>query len=279
MKKRSIIFVLIIIAMLLLSGCTSVDIKEDELKQVSQADSSEDLEKLPEGYILVENRANNIEFHEDRIYGLYKWINPDDKNDWTEALWCFSPYEDAKLIAKGKGLNFRVSKNNKYIATSTQGDIQFYNKNGELLHTISKEKINNGEYPTLQLSKWNENGDTLWCELSETYNTIAYIKIDTETWEFVKYSDLNFMSAEHILNPNTGKILYSDYPVLLDITSLEEYEKSNELTTLSIYNLMTKEKIDIESAEANKFNPKWINDNEILYYIGGKRFFYRLEEN
>ncbi|MEA1974172.1 MAG: hypothetical protein U9N10_01295 [Bacillota bacterium] len=39
------------------------------------------------------------------------------------------------------------------------------------------------------------------------------------------------------------------------------------MTTLSIYNLMTKEEIVVEAAETNRFKPEWIDDNEILYYI------------
>ena len=199
MIKKSIILLVIIMSLVLMISCTSNEIDVDR--------ENSDLEQIPDGYILQENRSHNIEFHQDKIYGLYKWRNPNDDNDWTEALWCFSPYEDAKLIAEGKRLNFRVSKNNKYIAIDMEGDIQFYNKDGELLHTILSEEINTEEHAMVRIEQWNENGDTLWCALNETYNTIAYIKIDTETWKFVEYNDLNFMSAEHVLNPNTGLIV------------------------------------------------------------------------
>lgn len=280
MKNKSIILLIIIFSMILMISCTSNE-KELDSESISAVEKDDEddrvLGKIPKGFKLQENRSHNIEFHQDKIYGLYKWRNPDNDN-WIEALWCFSPYEDAKLIAEGKGLNFRVSKNNEYIATEIDGDIEFYNKDGELLHTILSEKINTEEYAVIQLEKWNDDGDILWCSLNEAYNTIAYIKIDTETWEFVKYSDLNFMSVEHVLNPNTGLIVYSDYPFSLDIIAFNEYIESNKMTTLSIYNLMTKEKIVVEAAETNMFKPEWINDNEILYHIGDKPLFYRLDE-
>ncbi len=281
MIKKLIIGLVIIMLMVLIISCTANDIDEDnELISLAETDERENkgLEQISDGYILRENRSHNIEFHLDKIYALYTWRNPDNDNDWTEALWCFSPSEDAKLITEGKGLNFRVSKNNEYIATEMDGDIEFYNKDGKLLHVISNEAINTEEYTKVQLEQWNNNGDVLWCSLMETYNTIAYVKIDTETWEFVKYNDLNFFSEEYVLNPNTGWIVYSDYPVLLEIISSEEYMESNRITTLSIYNLMTKEEIEVEASETNRFKPKWSNDNEVLYYIRDKVFFYKLDE-
>jgi hypothetical protein len=258
--KRHVLFLLIILLIIPFTACTKA-------------------EEIPEGYTLRENHYHNIEYSKDKIYALYRWINPDDDNDWSNALWCFTPYEDAKLIAKGKGLDFRVSKNNEYIAVEMNGNIEFYNEEGKLLHTISSDVINTEEYTRVQIEQWNDEGDTLWCALMETYNTVAYISIDTKTWESVKYDGLAFNSAEYILNPNTGWVVYSDYPVMLDTIAVEQYIESNRLTTLSIYNLITKEEIDIETSEINKFRPKWSNDNEIVYYIGDKMNCYQLGED
>jgi hypothetical protein len=244
----------------------------------NNANQENNLEEIPKGYKLNENQSNNIEFHEDRIYGLYRWINPEDKSDWKDALWSFSPYKEANLIAEGKGLSYRVSKNNEYIAVEKQDAIEFYNEDGSLLKLLSSETINTEEHTMVQLEKWSDNSKTLWCSLNKTYNTIAFIKIDTETWTLEKYDDLNFYSAEHVLNPNTGWIVYSDYPVFLDITAFDEYMESEQMTTLSVYNLMTKENIEIEKSETNPFKPKWSNDHKILYYIGNQPFVYNLDE-
>ncbi|HKL41439.1 MAG TPA: hypothetical protein VJ962_02475 [Clostridia bacterium] len=267
MIKKLILCLVIIFLMGLMVSCVSNDANQDN-----------DLEEIPKGYKLNKNQLDNVEFHEDRIYGLYRWVNPEDNSDWKDALWSFSPYEEANLIAEGKGLSFRVSKNNEYIAVEKQGAIEFYNEDGNLLKLISSETINTEDYAMVQLEKWNDNSNTLWCSLNETYNTIAYIKINTETWALEKYDDLNFNSAEHVLNPNTGWIVYSDYPVFLEITAFDEYMESEQMTTLSIYNLMTKENIEIEKSETNPFKPKWSNDHEILYYIGNQPFFYKLKE-
>jgi len=61
--------------------------------------------------ILYEDHYHIMEFDKDKIYALYQRINPIDNNDWSDSLWCFSPYANSKLIAQGQGLDFRVSKN------------------------------------------------------------------------------------------------------------------------------------------------------------------------
>ena len=63
-------------------------------------------EKVPEGFTSSDQQFHNIEFRSDKIYALYDWENPEDEDDWSDALWCFSPYEDAKMIAEEKVLNF-----------------------------------------------------------------------------------------------------------------------------------------------------------------------------
>ncbi len=114
------------------------------------------------------------------------------------------------------------------------------------MHIISKDEINNTD-TIVQIEEWNDAGDTFWCALMETYNTLAYISIDTKTWGTVKYGNLDFYSDEYVLNPNTGWVVYSDYPVMFDITSAEQYMESKQMTTLSIYNLITQDKRDIDT--------------------------------
>lgn len=286
--KRHILFLLIILLIISFTACTTEkDIKENneylEAEEISSEndllETVEKIEQVPEGYTLRENHYHNLEFSKDKVYALYQWINPDDDNDWLNALWCFSPYEDAKLIAEGKGLDFRLSKNNEYIAAEINGNIEFYNEDGKLMHTISSELINTEEHTEVQIEQWSDEGDTLWCALMITYNTVAYVSIDTKTWELVKYNGFSFHSDEYILNANTGWIVYSDYPVMLDTIAFDEFMESKQMTTLSIYNLITKEEIQIETSEMNMFRPKWSNDDKILYYIGDKKNFYQLSED
>lgn len=286
--KRYVLFLVILLLIISLSSCTvEENIAEknesSEAKEISSdnelLESVDTIEQVPEGYTLRENHYHNIEYYEDKIYALYQWINPDDDSDWFNALWRYSPYENAKLIAKGKGLDFRVSKNSKYIAAEIEGNIEFYNENGQLLNTVSNDEINTEEHTMVQIEQWNDEGDTLWCSLMITYETVAYVSIDTNTWTLVKYNGFSFHSAEYILNPNTGWIAYSDYPVMLDTIAVDEYVNSNHMTTLSLYNLMTEEKIDIATFEKNKFKPRWSSDNKLLYYTGIKKRSYQLSED
>ncbi len=266
MKIPRIIYVLIIM-LLILNACSnnsSLDVEN---------------EKVPEGFTSSNQQFHNIEFRSDKIYALYDWENPEDEDDWSDALWCFSPYEDAKMIAEGKGLEFRVTEEGKLIAVEVDGNIDIYDAEGNLIHRISDEDVNTEEYTKVRLEQWNDAGSVLWCSLMETYVTVAYVAIDTNSWEITKYNDRTFGSEEYVLNPNTGWVAYSDYPVTLDIIAFDEYMESGQMTMLYIYNLITKEERIIDSIETNKFKPKWSdNNNELLYYMGYKSNSYDIED-
>jgi len=284
MKKGSI-FLLIMLLSITLSSCmkekatSNEEYLEKDISTEKEVDTSiEKIVQVPEGYLLKENVYHNMEYFEDEIYAKYQWINPNDVDDWTDALWCFSPYKVGKLIAEGKGLDFRVSKNSDFIAIEVKGNIDFFDKEGEVVQTISSHMLNTEEYTNVQLEEWNDTGDILWCSLKETYDTKAYIAIDTNTWEVFKYNDRNFSSDEYVLNPNTGWIVYSDYPVMLDTIATDDYYDSKRVTVLSLYNLKTKEELDIETYETNSYRPKWSSDNEVMYYVGDRVYFYKLAE-
>jgi hypothetical protein len=237
----------------------------------------ENSNQFKEGYQFQDRHYHSMEIHEDQIYALYERKDTSDSN-LSNALFSFSPYEDARLIAEGESIDFRVSQNNEHIAIEMNGNgnIEIYDVDGELLHTLSNEEMNTEEYARVYLEQWNDVGNVLWCTLKDTYVTVAYISINIETMEVVKYNDRVFNSDEYVLNPNTGWIVYSDFPVMLDNISHEEYMRSDQLTTLFLYNLMTKEEIKIDSYETNRFKPEWINDHEILYLTGYELKFYKI---
>lgn len=231
-----------------------------------------------EGYEFRERHYHSMEIHEDRIYAIYELKDSSD-NNLSNALFSFSPYEDVRLIAEGESIDFRVSQNNEHIAVELNGNgnIEIYGMDSELLHSFSNDEMNTEEYTRVHLEQWNDSGNVLWCSLMQEYTTVAYISINIETKEVVKYSDREFSSEEYVLNPNTGWIVFSDYPVMLDNLSYEEYMKSDQVTTLSLYNLMTKEEIKIDSYVTNRFKPEWINNHEILYFTGSELKFYKID--
>jgi len=290
MKVTKYIYVLLIF-ILMLSGCSnssSVDVENeiptddtvniDEDLGVAQELDQDEKEKVSEGFTVNDRQFHNIEFHGDKIYALYDWENPENEDEWSDALWCFSPYEEARMIAEGKGLQFRVTEDGELIAVEVEDNIDIYDAEGKLLHRISEEDVNTEEYTSVSLEQWNDDGSVLWCSLMETYVTVAYIAIDTDSWESTKYNDQRFGSDEYVLNPNTGWIAYSDYPVTLDIIAFDDYMESGEMTTLFVYNLMTKEERVVDSSETNKFKPSWSdNRNELVYYKGYKSYSYDMD--
>ena len=267
MKRNKNICILFIFLFILI-GCSNTLL----------VDVDEDRSDLPEGYTCNQQIHYNVEFHNEKIYALYDWINPEDEEDWSNALWCFSPYEAPKKIAEGKGLQFRVTKDGKLIAVQIADQIDFYDDKGNVLHSISDESVNTEEYTGVSLEQWNDDGSILWCSLKEAYVTVAYVAVDTNSWEITKYDDRSFGSQEYVLNPNTGWVTYSDYPVTLDTIAFDEFVESGKTTILFVYHLMTKEERVVDSSETNMFKPYWSdNRNELVYFIGYKSYSYDMD--
>ncbi|WP_313756998.1 hypothetical protein [Tissierella sp.] len=83
-----------------------------------------------------------------------------------------------------------------------------------------------------------------------------------------------------MLNPNTGKIIFSDFPITFDIDNLSEFEMSKEKITLFYYDLVEKKLTSIDSSVAKIFNPEWIDDFTIEYDNpkGQDRIRYKLKD-
>ncbi len=226
-------------------------------------------------YLFRSNAYHNFEQHGDRIYALYR--RSDQEIEWTDELWCFSPNDDRKLIAQGQGLDFRVSSNNAWIAVELDNVIHILNTDGAKITTIEKPEHYRGYYD-IQLEQWSRDATTLWYCLNETFVTVAYVAVDTNTWEQTSYEDMEFKTQEYSLNPNTGWVVYSDYPVMLDIIAFEQYMDSERMTTLRLYNLATQERIMVDAAMTNMFQPQWVDDNEMIYYIGSERKTYIIND-
>ena len=240
---------------------------EDELEKVQSQNllTGTDLQDLE--YNVHDKHYHYMEIHDEKIYVIYRRENPDDQSDWADALWCFSPIETPNKIIEGKGIDFRVSPNNKHIAVNVNfnNSISIFDSEGNLEKEFTEEDYNIREYCNINLGQWNDTENILWLESKHTYVTDNFIRINTNNWESESYPNKYVYTDDRALNPNTGWIVYSDYPVFLDTIGSTQYKESGKETTLFLYSIETQERLTVDSEVTNLFSPKWKSDDEFVY--------------
>ena len=249
---------------------------EDELGKILSQNLLTESDLQDEEYKVYDRHYHYMEVHDEKIYVIYRRENPNDQSDWADALWCFSPIETPNKIIEGKGIDFRVSPNNKHIAVNVNfnNSIGIFDSEGKLEKEFTEEDYNIREYCNIDLGQWNDTEDILWLESKQTYVTDTFIRINTNTWETNSYPNEYVYTNDRALNPNTGWIVYSDYPVFLDTIGSTQYKESGKETTLFLYDIKTQVRLTIDSEVTNLFSPKWISNNELVYMYGDETKHY-----
>lgn len=200
-------------------------------------------------------------------------------NNWSDELWRYTPQREEFKIYSTAGLDFRVTSDEKTIAI-TQGEenqLIFLTNTGRELRRYSVKDFITGKEsknfsPGIRLLKWSDDNKTFWGALFETISTETIFSIDLSTWQVQRYSITNLpIGAELELNDNKALLLYSDYPVFLDVDAAKEFEGSKKKVDLYIYNLKNQSQQVIATSISQKFNPHWI-DNDIIEFteLNGK---------
>ena len=191
-----------------------------------------------------------------------------------------------------KGLDFRVASNEKTIAL-TGGNVNskigeqfiFLNDHGKEIKRYNVKDLLTGKeskdyIPMIGLLKWSDNSENLWGILAEGSWIETIFSINIGTWEVKKYSTGNLpLGLEFELNANRGILLFSDYPILLDVFSESEYNSSKKSVKLYVYDLDTQRQQTISTSITKRFNPKWLDDNTIEFDSpnGNGRQIYKID--
>ncbi len=189
-----------------------------------------------------------------------------DIPDWTDELWKYDSKKQGTKLYSIRGLDFRVSNDNKLIAIIGSGSdnkdmVGFIDTSGKQLAEFGGDDLG---ISLMKLLVWGEN--TFWlADLALPY-PVAFIKFDTNPFQASKYDVENVgIGMEYVINPDTQRVAYSDYPPLFDVDSQNEYKQSGKKVTLYVYDLETDEKHVIDTSTTKEFNPKWIDDDTIEY--------------
>lgn len=247
---------------------------EEEVQQLGQVSKDKEAEEKAAlalaasrlGAEIYDKHYHFMEVHGDKAYVLYRRENPDDSEDWSDELWCLCASKSSVLLFEAKGIDFRVSSDNKNIAVSTFGEnIYILNADGKVKKKFNIDDFKVTAYSDLSLDQWNSNGDVLWVQALETYKITELIHIKMPTWETKVYTMPSIIGVDYAFNPDTGWLAYSNYPLFLDTLGAQAYNESDAMTTLSLYNLDLEETLIVDTAQSNEFTPKW-DDQQSLYY-------------
>lgn len=218
---------------------------------------------------VLRNHIHNSEYHNGNLYIIRRTGGEEgyqDIPDWTDELWKYDSNKKGIKLYSIRGLDFRVSNDDKLIAIigaeSNELDILiFIDTNGKHLSEFGGDDLG---IHLMQPLVWGKN--TFWVvDLPPPYPE-ALIRIDINPFQASKYEVGSVgIGMEYVVNPDTGKVAYSDYPPLFDEDSAKEYEKSDKKVTLTVYDLVSEKKEEIATSITKHFNPKWINDNTLEY--------------
>lgn len=221
---------------------------------------------------------HTAEYHNDTIYLIKRTGFADGKlidDTWTDSLWKIDSKKNETKLASGKGLDFRVSENEKNIAVLIPNavkpslDISFIDDNGERITTMNSADMGLGKYE-LGIFPLFWADETLWFTAGLGPNISVINKIDNIAAtgaQHVQYdvAKLGIHSGEFSLDPEKELIASSDAPAIFDADSMKNFLDSNKKVTLYTYNLNTKEKKEVTTTSARFFQPFWVGPGKLEF--------------
>jgi hypothetical protein len=213
------------------------------------------------------NHYHNAEYHNGNLYIIHRTggdsgyeTNP----NWTDELWKYNQQKQGQKLYSVRGLDFRVSDDEKLIAIITNEEFVLLNNDGSKIKTFQQVVVNPKNSPMFGFLAWGP--DAIWLDNSCGPNIEGLVKINTLNYAVTNY-DLSELpaGAEFAINVYEEKIAFSNFPIMFDVVSAEEYERSGAKVNLVVYDLNSKSQQTIATSVTKKFEPKWLDENTLEY--------------
>jgi hypothetical protein len=212
---------------------------------------------------------HNTEYHNGNLYIIHRTggdsgyqTNP----NWTDELWRYNQQKQGQKLYSVRGLDFRVSDDEKMIAIVTNEEFTLLNNSGGKIKTFQSSEVvvNPQNSPMFGFLAWGTN--SIWIDNTFGPSLAGLVKIDTQTYSITKY-DLSGLPAgpEFVINVCKEKIAFSNYPAMFDVDTVQEYERSGAKVNLVVYDLKSKTQQIIATSITKKFEPKWLDENTLEY--------------
>ena len=182
-------------------------------------------------------------------------------------------------------LKFDVSNSEKYISL-VQGyvgseDYALHIKDIETKENIVEVNLTSDlfiKYPNIagdvEFRGWSEDEKYFWFSLFDQANVLAYVRVNMENGDFGVFEAPVGTMNQDAFNVNTGWVTYDDGPPWTGVREFEEeyqqeWEEAGDFVTFSIYNIFSKQKIDLEKTTNTTWwhYPKWLDDETLEYKL------------
>jgi hypothetical protein len=215
------------------------------------------------------------EFHHGNLYVIRR---PGGENafetnpDWTDELWQCDSQKQCRKVFSGRGLDFRVSDDERTILVLSEKSFQIFD--------FARDRVKGIPFADLSVSPemdlgigftdagnnpidWSVN--SIWLTNYGGPTLDGLVQIDPQTFGITKFSLIGMGVTEYAFRAKTKKIAFSNRRVLLDTDSMQKYLQSGEKVNLTVYDLTTHALLQIATSITKPFAPKWIDDHTLEY--------------
>ena len=217
-------------------------------------DKTTAIESIPAGTsvrIIARNNSDSNRYFLVRING--------DNNMWSGWIRGESIAGDVREAIPstgGPGRRFlrtlpqNVSTRNDILVTTIRwaGDIIVVKRSGKIVHRISVEKLF-GQGSNADIIRWTTDETMVWLQFYEGPSPFKFGILDIDTGEITLLNPPPSFDSGSVpaLNPDTGDIWYSDFPVHFDVVEAQMIRESGRIFHLFAFNFFTRERMLIDS--------------------------------
>jgi hypothetical protein len=215
-----------------------------------------------------ENHYHSSEYHNGNVY-IIRRTGDVNTDSWQDELWRYDELRAGVMLYAIKGLDFRVSPDETYVAASGGERLVILDMQGSVLQEYAADQVLTGpeDMPLMiGLVNWSDDSGVLWIETDGPV-LASYSNLVAPSWQIAMFdlAGIPIGRAENELNPNTGKVVFSNLPMFFAADQYDEFTASGEAVTLYVYDLRTKSLQQIAVSEAEEFEPLWLDDSTIAY--------------
>lgn len=214
------------------------------------------------------NHYHSSEYHNGNVY-IIRRTGDVNTDSWQDELWRYDQLRAGTMLYAIKGLDFRVSSDEVYIAVDGGEKLVILDAQGNPLREYLAAQVLTGpeDLPMIiGLLDWSDDSSTLWLETAGPM-VACFTKVAVPSWQVDIYdlAGVPIGRAEYELNPNAGKVVFSDLPMFFAADQYDEFKTSGEAVTLYVYNPETKSLQQIAVSKAEEFEPLWLDGSTIEY--------------
>ena len=210
------------------------------------------------------------EFHNGNLYIIqrtgYVQSPSQPRDTWTDELWKYDYSKKGEKLFSFRGLDFRVSPNERYILvrygrvdTIEGAHLELLDSKGNRIRKFGAKDFISQDVGNMYLTD-----EYLFFSEGACFSKIIKLNLLTFSWKMDDLSGLSFC-YEYDFNPMTEKLVGSDFPFLGDVETGNQWQEGMPAVTLYLYDLVSKKKTVVSTSVAKDFNPQWLCDDRFQY--------------